>query len=92
MADFKRSELEIGLDFGHLSFDKHKNFSKGSCEPKKYTPSNSSAGAAAPQVFNSNYWGFLVVFFCVCVFDLPTEEYKPLHHLCPTDLKPDLVI
>ena len=24
--------------------------------------------------------------------DLPTEEYRPPHHLCPTNLKPDLVI
>ena len=24
--------------------------------------------------------------------DLPTREYRPPHHLCPTDLKPDLVI
>ena len=24
--------------------------------------------------------------------DLPTKEYRPPHHLCPTDLKPDLVI
>ena len=36
MADFERHELEIGLEFGHLSFDKCKNFSKGSSEPKKY--------------------------------------------------------
>ena len=37
MADFKCRELEIGLEFGHLSFDKRKNFSEGSSEPKKYT-------------------------------------------------------
>ena len=24
--------------------------------------------------------------------DLPTEEYRPPHHLCPTNLRPDLVI
>ena len=36
MADFERCELEIGLEFGHLSFDKRKNFSEGSFEPKKY--------------------------------------------------------
>ena len=24
--------------------------------------------------------------------DLPTEEYRLPHHLCPTNLKPDLVI
>ena len=36
MADFERRELEIGLEFGHVSFDKRKNFSEGSFEPKKY--------------------------------------------------------
>ena len=36
MADFERRELEIGLEFGHISFDKRKNFSEGSSEPKKY--------------------------------------------------------
>ena len=24
--------------------------------------------------------------------DFPAEEYRPPHHLCPTNLKPDLVI
>ena len=36
MADFECRELEIGLKFGHLSFDKRKNFSEGSFKPKKY--------------------------------------------------------
>ena len=36
MADFKRRKFEIGLEFGHLSSDKRKNFSEGSSEPKKY--------------------------------------------------------
>ena len=36
MADFERRELEIGLKFEHLSFDKRKNFSEGSFKPKKY--------------------------------------------------------
>ena len=36
MADFECRELEIGLKFGHLSFDKRKNFSEGSLKPKKY--------------------------------------------------------
>ena len=36
VADFKGRELEIGLEFGHISFDKRKNFSEGSSEPKKY--------------------------------------------------------
>ena len=35
MADFERRELEIGLELGHISFDKRKNFSEGSFEPKK---------------------------------------------------------
>ena len=34
MADFEHRELEIGLEFGHLSFAKHNNFSEGSSEPK----------------------------------------------------------
>ena len=36
MADFERRKLEIGLKFGHLSFDKRKNFSEDSPKPKKY--------------------------------------------------------
>ena len=28
MADFERRELEIGLKFGHLSFDKRKTSAK----------------------------------------------------------------
>ena len=36
MADFERRELEIGLEIGHISFDKCTNFSEGSSEPKKY--------------------------------------------------------
>ena len=47
MADFERRELEIGLKFGHLSFDKRTNFSEGSFKPKKY--------AQVIRVFNSNY-------------------------------------
>ena len=35
MADFECRELEIGLEFGHISFDKRKNFSEGFSEPKK---------------------------------------------------------
>ena len=35
MANFERHELEIGLEFGHISFDKRKNFSEGSSS-KKY--------------------------------------------------------
>ena len=55
MADFERRELEIGLQFRHLSFDKRKNFSEGSSEPKKYAQVIRVRGAAAPRVFNSNY-------------------------------------
>ena len=55
MADFERRELEIGLEFGHLSFDKRNNFSEGSSEPKKYAQVIRVRGSAAPRVFNSNY-------------------------------------
>ena len=55
MADFERHELEIWLEFGHISFDKRKNFSEGSSEPKKYAQVIRVQGAAAPRVFNSNY-------------------------------------
>ena len=55
MADFEHRELEIGLEFGHMSFDKRKNFSKGSSEPKKYTQVIRVWGAATPHVFNLNY-------------------------------------
>ena len=30
MVNFERCKLEIGLEFGHISFDKRKNFSEGS--------------------------------------------------------------
>ena len=55
MADFERCELEIRLEFGHINFDKRKNFSEGSSEPKKYAQVIRVWGAAAPRVFNSNY-------------------------------------
>ena len=55
MADFERRELEIGLEFRHISFDKRKNFSEGSSEPKKYALVIRVRGAAVPRVFNSNY-------------------------------------
>ena len=48
MADFECRELEIGLEFGHISFDKCKNFSEGSFEPKKYAQVIRVRGAAAP--------------------------------------------
>ena len=49
MADFERRELEIGLEFRHLSFDKRKNFSEGSFEPKKYAQVIRVWGAAVPR-------------------------------------------
>ena len=36
IAPRKMADFEIGLEFRHLSFDKRKNFSIGSSEPKKY--------------------------------------------------------
>ena len=51
MVDFKCWELEIGLEFGRSSFAKRNNFSEGYSEPKKYFPSNSSAGGGSPRVF-----------------------------------------
>ena len=54
MADFERRELEIGLEFGHISFDKCKNFSEGSSEPKKYAQVIQMRGVAAPRVL-TNY-------------------------------------
>ena len=36
MADPEHRELEIGLEFGCLSFAKRNNFSEGSSEPTKY--------------------------------------------------------
>ena len=55
MADFECRELEIGLEFRHLSFDKCKNFSEGSFEPKKCAQVIRVRGVAAPLIFNSNY-------------------------------------
>ena len=37
MSDFKRQQLEIGLEFVHWSSAKHNNFSEGPYEPKKDT-------------------------------------------------------
>ena len=51
MTNFKRRELEIGLEFGRLSFAKRNNFSEGSSKPKKYAQVIRVWGAAAPQVF-----------------------------------------
>ena len=50
MADFERRQFEIGLKFVRCSFTERNNFSKGSSDLRR-RPSNSSAGAAAPQVF-----------------------------------------
>ena len=53
MADFERRarELEIGLEFGRLSFAKRNNFSEGSSEPKKDAQVIRVRGLAAPRVF-----------------------------------------
>ena len=51
MADFKRRELEIGLEFGCLSFAKRNNFSECSSKPKKYVHVIRVRGVAAPRVF-----------------------------------------
>ena len=56
MADFEHRELEIGLEFGLLSFAKRNNSGKGSSEPKKYAQVIRVRGVAAPRVFfNSNH-------------------------------------
>ena len=48
MAHFERRELEIGLEFGRLSFAKRNNFSEGSSKPKKYAQVIRVQGAPAP--------------------------------------------
>ena len=55
MADFERRELEIGLEFGRLSFTKLNNFSKGSSEPKKGAQVIRGRGRQPHKFFNSNY-------------------------------------
>ena len=55
MADFERRDLEIGLEFGRLSFAKHNNFSEGSSEPKKYAQVIRVRGRQPHEFFNSNY-------------------------------------
>ena len=77
MADFERRELEIGLEFGHISFDKCKNFSEGSSEPKKYTQVIRVRGAAAPRVFNSNYLFLLAESYVHCC---PVPVYGVIHN------------
>ena len=52
MADFEHRELEIGLEFGRLSFT---NFSKGSSEPKKGAQVIRVRGRQPHEFFNSNY-------------------------------------
>ena len=51
MADFKRRQFEIGLEFVLWSFAEHNNFSEGSSKPKKDAQVIRVWGAAAPQVF-----------------------------------------
>ena len=61
MVDFKCRELKIGLEFGHISFDKRKNLSEGSSERKEYAQVIWVRGAAAPRVFNSNYLFYIIL-------------------------------
>ena len=61
MADFERRELEIGLEFRHISFNKCKNFNEGSSEPNKHAQVIRVQEAAALRVFNSNYLFFKIL-------------------------------
>ena len=55
MADFECRELEIGLEFGRLSFAKRNNFSKGSSNFKKDAQVIRVRGRQSHEFFNSNY-------------------------------------
>ena len=68
MADFEHHELEMGLEFGYISFEKCKNFTEVSSEPKKYAQVIRVGGAAAPQVFNSNYLFRYIVLLCLLYY------------------------
>ena len=37
MTDFKRAEVEIGLEFEHNGFNERNNFSEGSSKPRRDT-------------------------------------------------------
>ena len=55
MADFKRRQFEIGLEFVRWSFAERNNFSEGSFEPKKYAQVIRVRGQQPHEFFNSNY-------------------------------------
>ena len=51
MADFKRRQVKIGLEFMRRSSAKCNNFSEGSSESKEDAQVIRVRGLAAPQVF-----------------------------------------
>ena len=56
MADFKRQQLEIQLDFVRGSYDKRNTFSKGFSKPKKDAQViRVWEGGSPTSFFNSNY-------------------------------------
>ena len=59
MADFKRRQLEIGLEFVRWSFAERNNLSEGSSKPNKDLQVIRVRVAAAPRVFELE----LLVFF-----------------------------
>ena len=92
MADFERRKLEIGLEFGHLSFDKRINFSKGSSGPKIYVQkSNSSAGGRQPHGFLTQITCFLellsflhltMLIMLYYYHENSLKLHVPVEHLC----------
>ena len=55
MADFKRREFEIGLEFVLWSFTERNNFSKGSSNLTKDAQEIRVRGRQPHEFFNSNY-------------------------------------
>ena len=56
MADFKRRQLEFGLEFVRWSFEaEHNNLSEGSSEPKKDLQVIRVQGRQPHEFLNSNY-------------------------------------
>ena len=62
MANFRRRDLKIGLEFGRSTFAKLNNSSKGSSEPKKYTQVIRVRGWQPHEFLNLNY------LFCQATF------------------------
>ena len=60
MAGFEHRQFEIGLEFVHRSSADGNIFSEGSSEPTKDTQVITSAGAAAPRVFELELLGFIL--------------------------------